>query len=287
MTTPLLQWNVDDNFFVPNNNLDFSDTNIISYDIDINVSILQGGGTDASFNFWIQHFNGTTFTLLSNTILNEGQGPQRVEILESDVINAGYNNSGNVTIAIVDNSLNPNNNFISWYGEDISLPTGARTTLNYTSLPTIPCLTNTCNILTPTGYLNITNLKKGDHVLTSSNKKVKIQNILKTTLPLQEKVKPYKIPKNSIRNNIPMIDTYISGNHAYQINKKWKLPKHENLTKEWSEDYVTFYHIKLPDYYTDHLIVNGIIMESWDGFEPNSKRNHRWIKKGNQVILIK
>lgn len=145
----------------------------------------------------------------------------------------------------------------------------------------IPCLTETCNVLTPNGYVNVTGLKEGEMVTTSDNRQVPITRIFKsvsTTLPRVIRAKQY--------GNIPLIDTHLSDCHAYKVGSKWKLPKDENLEVEWSADQVTYYHIELPDYYNDHLVVNGLTTESWDGFLPNDIRPHMWEKVGKNKTSV-
>lgn len=79
------------------------------------------------------------------------------------------------------------------------------------------------------------------------------------------------IKANQYGKNKPNKDTYISQQHQYKINHKWTKPIYVNLSRKWIENEVKYYHIQLPDYKTDHLIVNGIIMESWDGKIPLNK----------------
>ena len=76
---------------------------------------------------------------------------------------------------------------------------------------------------------------------------------------------PYVIKKDSLGPNKPNVDTYISRDHRYYHKNQWVKPKHSLILKHWDEDDLIYYHIKLPNYNTDHLIVNNVIMESWDG----------------------
>lgn len=124
----------------------------------------------------------------------------------------------------------------------------------------IPCLTDSCNILTPKGYVNVTFLKEGDVITTPDNRNLPIIKKLKTI----SKIKSNKIKAHQYGNNKPIIDTFISDNHRYKINGKWLIPKKQNLDKNQTINNI-YYHIKLPNYSTDHLIVNELIMESWNG----------------------
>lgn len=124
----------------------------------------------------------------------------------------------------------------------------------------VPCLTDSCNILTPKGYVNITSLKKGNMVTTHDKRNVPIIKLLKSF----SKIPPNKIRSHQYGHNLPIIDTYISNHHSYQVNDKWLIPKNQNLPKKQSINNI-YYHLQLPNYSTDHLIVNGLVMESWDG----------------------
>ena len=147
----------------------------------------------------------------------------------------------------------------------------------------VPCLTNTCDILTPKGYVNITKLKKGDYVLTDKNKLKKITQI-KT---FNSNRKGLFIPKNVINNKLPNKNIIISENHAINISDKWYYPTFFKF-KTIDVPNNLYYHIKLEDYLNDNLIVNGMIMESWDGFtNPNEPRNYRWALQPDNSMIRK
>ena len=150
----------------------------------------------------------------------------------------------------------------------------------------IPCLTETCNILTPNGYRNVSSLKSGDVVTTSDNRNVKIEKMF-TSRVLASKMSPCVIKAHKYGKNKPMIDTHISENHAYQVGGLWKMPKNEKLCKEWNGKYINFYHIKLPDYSKDYLVVNGLTTEGWDGLLPGEFHPTKWVKEGNGLVLKK
>ena len=150
----------------------------------------------------------------------------------------------------------------------------------------VPCLTETCNILTPNGYQNVSSLNVGDIVTTSDNRNVAIKEIF-TSKVLTSQITPRVIRAHQYGKNQPMIDTHLSDWHAYQVNGIWKLPKNENLPQEWNNNVVTYYHVKLPNYTQDFLVVNGITMEGWDGLTPEEIRPYMWVKHGKGVVLKK
>jgi hypothetical protein len=133
----------------------------------------------------------------------------------------------------------------------------------------IPCLTNTCYILTPSGYKNVSTLKVGDIVTTHDNRHIAIEKLFSSKV-LASRVKPRLIRVHQYGENKPFRDTYLSDLHAYNIGGKWKIPKNECLPQKWDEREVTYYHIKLPNYRRDFLVVNGLITECWGGLIPKN-----------------
>lgn len=149
----------------------------------------------------------------------------------------------------------------------------------------VPCLTETCNILTPNGYQNVSSLKEGDIITTSDNRNIAIEKIF-TSETKTSHMMPCVIKAHQYGLNQPIIDTHLSDFHAYNIKGQWKLPKNEKLLKEWHNgNNIMYYHIKLPDYSKDHLVVNGLITECWDGHLPKEMHLHYWKKTKYGVIL--
>jgi len=142
----------------------------------------------------------------------------------------------------------------------------------------LSCLVDNTYIYTPNGYININKLQKGNYVITSNNKKTIIIDIIKTLLIGNSTNYPYIIPKDGISLNYPKKELYISGNHMIQYNG-WICPKFY-FTQDTSYELITYYHIKLPNYLTDHLIISsdptstllsdGIIVESLGNYNLNN-----------------
>jgi hypothetical protein len=136
------------------------------------------------------------------------------------------------------------------------------TTFNLTVLSRIPCLTENTMVLTPNGYKNIKKLKKGDLVTTSDNRNVEIIQIYNTNITGNIKTYPCRIFKNSIGPDYPKKDFLISRNHLIKYKNYWIYPmKYFPLEKK--EGIIKYYHIILPNYLTDHLVINnGVVVES-------------------------
>lgn len=155
------------------------------------------------------------------------------------------------------------------------------------STPPIPCFTETCYILTPNGYKNVKLFKIGDEVILSNKKVKRVQDIMIRKVGCNDNNIPRLITKNKYGHKLPFYDTYLSENHMYRIGINWKSPKDENLPKKWNKPYITYYHLKIENYPLDHLIVNGMVTESWDGKLPHQKHEFHWVKKKDGFKLKK
>jgi hypothetical protein len=137
-------------------------------------------------------------------------------------------------------------------------------TLTVTNNGPVPCLTDDTNVLTPNGYVNVTELKIDDYVITSINRKVKITDIHKTIVNSQNSKNNYPciIPQNSIGPNYPPEEFRISQDHLIKYKDFWIRPK-DFFDLDTSCDIIKYYHIKLQNYNRDHLVINnGIVVES-------------------------
>ena len=132
----------------------------------------------------------------------------------------------------------------------------------------IPCLTQDTHILTTKGYLNVTQLKKGDYVITDDLRKVIIKNVLVTYAKGNKTNLPYIIPKNSIDKNYPPHSFKISPTHLIKYKNLWIHPRNSNKFKqELTQKFIKYYHIELENYETDNLVINGgAVVESFGGY---------------------
>lgn len=135
--------------------------------------------------------------------------------------------------------------------------------LTVTTTGPIPCLLEDTMVLTPNGYLNITELSEDDEVITSSSKIVKITKIFTTIAQGDEHTYPCVIPKNGISNNYPPSELKISQNHLIRYYNQWIRPK-DYFPIDTSYKIMKYYHIQLENYLTDDLIINdGVVVESY------------------------
>ena len=146
----------------------------------------------------------------------------------------------------------------------------------------VPCMTADTEVLTPYGFVNITLLKSGFHVITEDQRIVKIINVFKSKFIGNDKTYPYIIKKNSISKNYPSAQLKLSAYHLIKYKNKWICPK----TCKWfkqdrTQKIVIYYHIELENYITDNLIVNGgTVVESMTSLGENKARDKlEWHKR--------
>lgn len=130
----------------------------------------------------------------------------------------------------------------------------------------LPCLCEDTDVFTTKGYVNVKDLKVGDKVITPDYRIVEIKDILSTVVKGCDSTYPYIIKEGSISMNYPPKDTKISKSHMIKYNNSWIKPlKNKHVfAKDTSMKSITYYHIELENYITDHLIVNGgLVVESY------------------------
>jgi len=165
--------------------------------------------------------------------------------------------------------------------------------------PPIPCFLKGTKILTINGEINVEQLTDSDILITHDNRMIKPQEIIKFICKEKNSsTLPYKIPKGTLINNKKCSDNlYLSPFHQVLFYKNLfksikDLPFHQICCNEVQE--LCYYHIILPNYYTDTIIANGIVCE---GFGPyfskyftQNKKYHRkilnYICKGKIRILL-
>jgi autotransporter-associated beta strand protein len=126
------------------------------------------------------------------------------------------------------------------------------------TLTNLVCLTPETIVLTQNGYVSITTLNKGDYITTDDNRQVQIKEIYLRKFKANKITNPYIIPKNSIDYNYPPEELKLSGGHLIKYQNYWVLPRLAGVFKQdTSKDIITYYHIKLENYKTDHLVING------------------------------
>jgi hypothetical protein len=122
---------------------------------------------------------------------------------------------------------------------------------------------------------NIKELSKGDNVITDDNRIVEIVKIYKSRVIGNRLSYPCIVPKNSIASNYPPETFKISQGHLIKYNNSWIYPRlYFSLDKSMKT--IKYYHIKLENYITDHLVINnGVVVESL-GNHPSDIYNDKY-----------
>jgi len=149
------------------------------------------------------------------------------------------------------------------------------------------CLIEDTMVLTSNGYVAIQDLNAGDIAIVSNGcddyRSVPIKDIIKVPAVSSPETDPYLFKANCFSDSYPPMDTYLSPHHCILINNKWDSVYSDNKSR-WTNgahlkaytalsdniqqvkiaDSFNYYHIYMPDYMTDHLIINnGLIVESY------------------------
>ena len=128
-------------------------------------------------------------------------------------------------------------------------------------------------VVTPNGNVMIQDLTEDDVVVTHDGRTLPIQTItcVKTVTTIDNA--PYLIPKDYFGKNNPGREVWVSPDHAILVNKnknEWFIPcvhgRNMKLERYPLNEKITYYNIGLPDWLTDHFIVEkSLVVESNGG----------------------
>jgi hypothetical protein len=129
----------------------------------------------------------------------------------------------------------------------------------------IACFPAGAHILTPSGYRCVEDIHTDDSVLTSDARIVPVK-VFSTTVKTTHDTAPYLIPKSVF--GMPN-DLRLSPWHAFQIRKGlWMKPQtaselYKDVIQYDCGETITYYHFEAPNYFTDNLVSEGSIVESF------------------------
>jgi hypothetical protein len=253
-----------------------SGQNIATLAAKLTESINSNGYTIISFDVNKYTSAGTKVESTLNNVATYGSITFDIGSNRSFII--AWKNSLGVTYTMA--TYNPSNTpaIVNYYGATLSLTSvsGGRNNFTYigpnsetfvainpSGASAIPCFAAGTHILTPNGEKPVENLRTGDAVLTADGREV-IATIYSTHISkTTAKNAPYLIPANTFGHS-PSRDLIVSAKHAIQSSKNvWQIPEFCSKAKQLPADKeITYYHIELPNYFTDNLIANGIVAES-------------------------
>lgn len=171
--------------------------------------------------------------------------------------------TGGTSIAINSISYNLGNTVVLGNKTFIVAFTGSVGLLAQSSgTPTVPCIVEGQNVLTPDGYRKIETLNHGDLIVTGQGSAVPV-NIYKTVI------------KHTTKENAPIkivLDgksIQVSPHHAYKINSNgWMIPsvalnaEFSGVTQMPLGERVVYYHLETPNYLRDDIVLEGAVVES-------------------------
>jgi hypothetical protein len=136
-------------------------------------------------------------------------------------------------------------------------------------------------VLTTTGYRAVEELRRGDRLVTADGRNVSAV-VYRLSVPhATEKTAPYHIPAHTFGRNRPPADIRLSPQHAFQIGKGlWHIPAaaaqtHSAISQYGVGEPITYYHIELPNYFTDNIVMEGgAVVESFA---------HRQVPRGARI----
>jgi hypothetical protein len=215
--------------------------------------------------------NGVTWT----NIQIDASGNTNMGYVDIDYF-LDYGNNGMFVVAGRDSVANSNRLYYStdnantWNSTIVTLGLGGGFTYVKSRRelppPSPPCFVQGTRVLTPTGYKQVEDLDSGDRVLTADNRSVSIDLYTYTIAKATTETAPYRIPVGALGANVPAKDLCVSPRHAVKDSKgRWQIPKYlgEKAKQYGVGEPVTYYHIECPNYYTDNLIVEGTVVESF------------------------
>jgi hypothetical protein len=139
---------------------------------------------------------------------------------------------------------------------------------NYTPR-TVPCFPAGTRILTPSGYRAVENLVDTDLVQTADGRAVPVKLYKDHIANPSTKDAPYLVPAHCYGRGLPPADLRLSPLHAFQTKKGlWHVPRHafNDKVKQYGVGVpVDYYHVECPNYFTDNLVVDGCVVESFAG----------------------
>jgi len=119
-------------------------------------------------------------------------------------------------------------------------------------------------ILTTNGYKLIELITADDILVTHDNRTTKVIQNKKYNVIGNSKTYPYVIKNGEFD---AFKDLYISGGHAILIDNYFVTAGDLYIEQNNNISLIEYYAIQTENFYKDTIIANGVVVESWDGFE--------------------
>jgi hypothetical protein len=131
----------------------------------------------------------------------------------------------------------------------------------------VACFAPGTRVLTAAGYKAVEALSAGDKIVSADGRALPF-TLFKGAVITTEKSAPFLIKKNAF-GAVPTADVRLSPIHTFQTRKGvWQTPRvaaktNDKVVQESVGEEVTYYHIELPNYFTDNIISEGLVVESF------------------------
>jgi hypothetical protein len=227
------------------------------------------GSNDASFNNFMYSTDGSTWNSVQAFRAANGFSTNAVYGAPTTTTTTPPTTT-TTTAPTTTTTTNPTTTTTTPTTTTPTAPTTTTTPPTTTTIPP-PCFVKGSRVLTPSGYKKIEDLESGAPILTADNRIVPIKLYSYTIEKATTETAPYKIQVGALGANIPSADLHVSPRHAVKDSKgRWQIPKYlsqkylgKKATQYGVGEPVTYYHIECPNYYTDNVIVEGTVVESF------------------------
>ena len=139
----------------------------------------------------------------------------------------------------------------------------------FNNIRNVACFVAGTGIMTVNGYKVVENLVSEDRIVTADGRILPFKLYTTVIDHTTTATAPYRISKGAFGNNSPPQDIILSPQHAIQSSKStWQIPKYAvkrfaGITQVCVGEKVQYYHIEMPNFFTDNIIANGSIVESY------------------------
>ena len=151
----------------------------------------------------------------------------------------------------------------------------------------IPCFVAASNLLTPTGYKAVKDIKTGDLLMTADGRQVPVKSFSYTVKQADKDSAPFLIPANSLSPSCPKTDLKLSPWHAIQTKKGlWMKPMSALELGMPVQQYdlgksVTYYHFEAPNFFKDNFVCEGTVVESFGGLQTKDMKGRVYTYNAN------
>jgi len=152
--------------------------------------------------------------------------------------------------------------------------------LNVVTTNDVPCFPAGTRILTATGYKAVEDLSAEDKIVTADGRAVLFNRYTTHIAKTTTNTAPYEIAAGAFGRHSPPVAIRLSPLHAIQSRKGvWQIPTYAARSNAGVKQYgvgksVTYYHIELPNYFTDNIVMEGgAVVESFGSTQTKGLTN--------------